>query len=224
MPQPPLPRVLLVEDDGHIADFIRLGLANSGFDVAVAADGQAALNDFQRQRPALVLLDLRLPLLSGDEVCRRIRGQSNVPILVLTARDEVAEKVRLLGLGADDYLVKPFEFQELLARAHALLRRVGHSPHGPLTFLDIELLPTTREVLRNGAPVTLTGKEFDLLQLFMSNPRTVLAKEMILERLWGESYTGDDNVVEVYVLHLRRKLGEPLVIQTVRGLGYSLRG
>jgi two-component system response regulator MprA len=216
--------VLIVEDDPLIVDFLKLGLRLEGFDVQAANDGKTAIQVFHQCQPALVILDLRLPQLSGEEVCKSIRAESNVPIMVLTAIDQVNEKVKLFELGADDYLVKPFNFDELLARIHALLRRTGASGRQQhLRFLDVEEWLDRREVLRAGLTIQLTAKEFDLLHLFMSNPHRVFSKEEILNVVWGYEYYGDSNIVEVYVGHLRRKLGDPVVIQTVHGVGYALR-
>jgi len=216
--------ILIIEDDPQIVDFLKLGLSHEGFEVEVANDGRTGIELFRQRQPALAILDLRLPDLDGGEVCQRLRAGSNVPILVLTARDQISEKVKLLTIGADDYMVKPFSFDELLARIHGLLRRIGASGKQQcLRFLDIEMRLDTREVLRAGVVIEFSAKEFDLLSLFMSNPHRVLAKEAILNKVWGYDYYGDSNIVEVYVSHLRRKLGDPVVIQTVRSAGYSLR-
>jgi two-component system response regulator MprA len=216
--------ILIIEDDPQIVDFLRLGLRHEKFEVVVANDGRKGIELFRQHQPALVILDLRLPDLDGGEVCQHLRAVSNVPILVLTARDLTSEKVKLLNIGADDYMVKPFRFDELLARIHALLRRAGApEKQQVLKFLDIEMMLDTREVLRAGVVIELTPKDFDLLRLFLSNPRQVLSKEAILNKVWGYDYYGDSNIVEVYVGRLRRKLGDPIVIQTVHGVGYSLR-
>jgi DNA-binding response OmpR family regulator len=168
-----------------------------------------------------------LPGLSGFEICKRVRARTDLPILILSARDQVIDKVGGLRLGADDYLTKPFAFEEFAARVVALLRRSGASPGRTLQHMDIALDAATREVHRNERPVQLTAKEFDLLHLLMQHPRQVLSKRQILETVWDDAYFGDANVVEVYVSHLRRKLngaGEPDPIQTVRGVGYRLGG
>jgi len=217
-------KILIIEDDPHTVGFLQLGLRQASFDVYVAADGRAGIELFCGHQPDLVLLDLMLPGLDGWEVCRRLRAHSDVPILVLTARDDVRDKVNLFALGADDYIVKPFSFDELLARIRVALRKRGRTNEiEEMTFSDIVLRVDTREVLRSGVTVQLTAKEFDLLRYFMSNPRRVLTKETILNQIWGYEYTGDSNIVEVYVGRLRRALGEPPVIHTVRGVGYSLR-
>jgi len=216
--------ILVIEDDPQIVDFLRLGLGHEKFEVVVANDGRKGIELFRQHQPALVILDLRLPDLDGGEVCQHLRAVSSVPILVLTARDLTSEKVKLLTIGADDYMVKPFSFDELLARIHALLRRTGApEKQQVLKFLDIEMMLDTREVLRAGVAMELTTKDFELLRLFLSNPRQVLSKEAILNKVWGYDYYGDSNIVEVYVGRLRRKLGDPVVIQTVHGAGYALR-
>jgi two-component system response regulator MprA len=216
--------ILIIEDDPQIVDFLRLGLGHEKFEVVVANDGRKGIELFRQHKPALVILDLRLPDLDGGEVCQHLRAVSSVPILVLTARDLTSEKVKLLTIGADDYMVKPFSFDELLARIHALLRRTGApEKQQVLKFLDIEMMLDTREVLRAGVVIELTTKDFELLRLFLSNPRQVLSKEAILNKVWGYDYYGDSNTVEVYVGRLRRKLGDPVVIQTVHGAGYALR-
>jgi two-component system response regulator MprA len=216
--------ILIIEDDPQIVDFLRLGLGHEKFEVVVANDGRKGIELFRQHKPALVILDLRLPDLDGGEVCQHLRAVSSVPILVLTARDLTSEKVKLLTIGADDYMVKPFSFDELLARIHALLRRTGApEKQQVLKFLDIEMMLDTREVLRAGVVIELTVKDFELLRLFLSNPRQVLSKEAILNKVWGYDYYGDSNTVEVYVGRLRRKLGDPVVIQTVHGAGYALR-
>jgi two-component system, OmpR family, response regulator MprA len=219
------PRVLVVDDERHIVDFVVMGLEGRGMEVKGALDGPAALKDLEGFRPDVVVLDLMLPGLSGLEVCRRTRAKSDVPILILSARDEVEDRVDGLNLGADDYLVKPFAFEELAARVIALLRRSGAPPGRVLRQADLELDQATREVRRSGHLIDLTAREFALLRYFMEHPRQVLSKNQLLEAVWGYDYVGDSNVVEAYVSYLRRKLnapGEPDLIQTVRGSGYRL--
>ena len=214
-----------MDDERHIVDFVVMGLEGRGMEVKGALDGPAALKDLEGFRPDVVVLDLMLPGLSGLEVCRRTRAKSDVPILILSARDEVEDRVDGLNLGADDYLVKPFAFEELAARVVALLRRSGASPGRVLRHADIELDQATREVRRSGHLIDLTAREFALLRYFMEHPRQVLSKNQLLEAVWGYDYVGDSNVVEAYVSYLRRKLnvpGEPDLIQTVRGSGYRL--
>ncbi|MDQ4084051.1 MAG: response regulator transcription factor [Actinomycetota bacterium] len=219
------PRVLVVDDERHIVDFVVMGLEGRGMEVKGALDGPAALKDLEGFRPDVVVLDLMLPGLSGLEVCRRTRAKSDVPILILSARDEVEDRVDGLNLGADDYLVKPFAFEELAARVVALLRRSGAPPGRVLRQADLELDQATREVRRSGHLIDLTAREFALLRYFMEHPRQVLSKNQLLEAVSGYDYVGDSNVVEAYVSYLRRKLnapGEPDLIQTVRGSGYRL--
>jgi two-component system response regulator MprA len=227
--------VLVVEDEPGIAGFVRRGLIFEGFAVDVAADGRAALAAIRDGQLDVVILDLMLPEVDGLEVCRRVRaaeaveGRRPVPILMLTARDAVSDRVTGLEAGADDYLVKPFAFDELLARVRALLRRAQpptNSASPTLRFADLSLDPVTRTVQRNDRPVPLTAREFELLTLFLRHPNQVLPRSVLMDRVWGGDYCGDSNVLEVFVANLRRALesnGEPRLIQTVRGVGYVLR-
>lgn len=217
--------VLVVEDEPGIADFVEVGLRHEGYDVIVAgtvADG-AALE--RRHRPDLVILDLGLPDGDGFDLLARIREGSDVPVVILTARGELDDRVRGLDLGADDYVAKPFHFAELLARVRAHLRRrapgEGERAARDLRCADLVLDPGAREVHRGDRRIELTAREFELLELFLRHPGEVLSKESILDRLWG--YAFDANLVEVYVGYLRRKLGMPPLIHTLRGAGYVLR-
>src|SRR5438552_5407084 len=215
--------VVVIDDEPGIIDFVELGLGHEGLNVVSAGDAATGLATVRRTKPQLVILDAGLPDADGFDLLRRIRADSDVPVIMLTARGDLDDRVRGLDLGADDYIAKPFHFAELLARVRAHLRRAGvtgtESP--TLRFDDLELDPRTHEVHRAGSPVSLTAREFELLELFMRHPREVLSKEAILDRLWG--YAFDDNLVEVYVGYLRRKLGHPILIQTLRGAGYALR-
>ncbi|MBI2953411.1 MAG: response regulator transcription factor [Chloroflexi bacterium] len=206
---------------------MKRGLAFAGYAIDVAADGESAISLARENAPDLVLLDVMLPRLDGIEVCRRLRaGDGDLPILMLTARGTVPDRVSGLDAGADDYLVKPFAFDELLARIRALLRRVKPNDEGSLSFADIRLDPSTREVERRGRKLTLTTKEFDLVEFFMRHPRQVLSRDVIFDRVWGSSFLGDSNIIDVHVMRLRSKLeagGEPRLIYTIRGAGYSLR-
>jgi two-component system response regulator MprA len=218
--------ILVVEDDHGIADTLRRGLIFEGYRVTVAYDGQAALASARDQPPDLVVLDWMLPGLDGLEVCKRLRAASDVPILMLTAKDSIPDRVEGLDAGADDYLVKPFAFDELLARVRALLRRAGPSQPEVLRFADLELDLGTRQAHRGDKTIELTAKEYELLELFMRNPRTVLTRDVIFDRVWGYDFGGESNIIEVYVRYLRRKIeadGLPRLIQTVRGMGYVLR-
>jgi two-component system response regulator MprA len=222
-------RVLIVDDDPKILSLLRRGLSFEGYQVTTAEDGPGALTAARDQPPDLVVLDVMMPGLDGLEVCRRLRaGSEGVPILMLTARDTVPDRVAGLDAGADDYLVKPFAFDELLARMRALLRRsrVEERESGVLRFADLELNPASREAFRGGQAIPLTAREFDLLELFLRNPRIVLTRETIFERVWGSDFLGETNVIDVHVKALRDKLeagGGGRVIQTVRGVGYALR-
>ena len=221
-------RILVVDDEPALRAALERALRLDGYDVALAEDGDAALRLVQRDAPELVVLDVLMPTLDGLAVCRRLRRAGDrTPVLMLTARDAVSDRVAGLDAGADDYLVKPFALEELLARVRALLRRtVNGDPHGVLRFADVSLDPATHEVRRGSREIELTRTEFLLLELFLLNPRQVLPRSLIFERVWGYDFGPSSNSLEVYVGYLRRKLGadgEPRVIQTVRGVGYVLR-
>jgi len=213
-------RVLVVEDDLRLAATLDRMLAAEGHDVEVAGDGNAALQR-ARERPFdLVVLDIMLPGLDGISVCRRLRSTGSMPILLLTALGGTAERVRGLDSGADDYLVKPFAYEELMARVRALLRRAAPPDH--LRFGDLRVEPGSHAAWRGDRPIDLTQTEFDLLQHFMRHPRQVLSREQLIDAVWkGEAES--DNVVAVYVGYLRQKLGHPPLLHTVRGAGYALR-
>jgi two-component system, OmpR family, response regulator MprA len=220
------PRVLVVEDDAEIAGALRRSLGMEGYDVRLAGDGEAALTEASVFAPDAVVLDLGLPLLDGVEVCRRLRREGDVPILMLTARDTLDDRVEGLDSGADDYLVKPFERDELLARLRALLRR--RPPRGSAFFVvgDLRLNPDTREVYRGDRALDLTAREFELLEYLMRNERLVVSRERLLEEVWDYHPFAETNTVDVFVSTLRRKLeegGAPRVLHTVRGSGYVLR-
>jgi DNA-binding response OmpR family regulator len=219
------PTVLIVDDEAQIIDFLQMGFSYEGFRVLVATNGPDAIREAIASEPDIIILDIMLPGLSGLEVTRQLRRTRNVPIIMLTARDEIDDLVAGLNTGADDYVTKPFAFRELMARTRALLRRNGNNTADTLLFHDITLDRGTRVVTRNNQPVELTPREFDLLELFLMNPRQVLSRDVILSRVWGYDYGGDDNIIEVYIRHLREKLHDnpPQLIQTVRGIGYSLR-
>jgi DNA-binding response OmpR family regulator len=219
-------RILVVEDEEAIVDFVEMGLRYEGFDVDVAKDGSGALTAFGQRRPDLVVLDLNLPGLDGLEVCRQIRRRSDVPIIMLTARAEVDERVEGLEAGADDYLPKPFKFKELLARVRAVLRRKTSEAERVLRFGLLSLNRDTREVFVDGRPAQLTPREFELLETFMLHPRQVMTRDVLLDRVWGTDYLGDGNLIEVHVSALREKLGDRQrqLIRTVHGLGYALSG
>ena len=214
------PRVLVVEDDAEIGGALRRSLRLEGYDVRLAEDGVAALEESALFEPDAVVLDLGLPRLDGIEVCRRLRDTSDVPILMLTARDSLDSRVEGLDTGADDYLVKPFERQELLARLRALLRRRPPRGSAFLVVGDLRLNPDTREVLRGDRPLDLTSREFELLEYLMRNERLVVTREALLEQVWGYQVLVETNTVDVFISNLRRKLeagGEPRVLHTVRG-------
>lgn len=220
-------RILVIEDEQNIAQVIERGLIFEGFRVDVAHDGRKGLAIARDNPPDLVILDWMLPGMDGIEVCKRLRNASNVPILMLTAKDAVQDRVAGLDAGADDYLVKPFEFDELMARIRALFRRstVTSKPE-ILRFADLELDTGTHRAVRNGRPIDLTAKEYELLELFMRHPRQVLTRETIFDRVWNYDFGGESNIIEVYVRYLRQKTeaaGEPRLLHTVRGVGYVLR-
>ncbi len=216
----------MIEDDQRIAQMIQRGLAFEGYRVDVAYDGQVGLDKAREAMPDLVVLDLMLPTLDGFEVCRRLRAAGNVPILMLTAKDTVADRVRGLDAGADDYLVKPFDLDELSARVRALLRRAQPSTPEVLHFADLMLDTGTRQARRGNRQIELTGKQYELLELFMRHPRQVLTRDQIFDRVWGYDFGGESNIIEVYIRYLRQKVeadSEPRLLHTVRGVGYVLR-
>lgn len=224
------PRVLVVDDDRAVRDSLRRSLEFNGYDVALAADGAEGLAAVGAQHPDVVVIDVMMPRLDGIETTRALRGAGNdVPILVLTARDAVGDRVEGLDAGADDYLTKPFALEELLARLRALLRRVvpdGDTDGEVLSFADLRMDVASRDVSRGGRPIELTRTEFTLLEMFLRRPRRVLDRSFILEEVWGYDFPTSANSLEVYVGYLRRKTeaeGEPRLIQTVRGVGYVLK-
>ena len=218
-------RILLVDDDLQILPLLQRGLAFEGFEVYTATDGESGLAAAKQHQPHLVLLDIAMPGPNGFEVCRRLRLQEDIAIIMLTARDEVMDKVNALNLGADDYVPKPFAFDELLARIRAVLRR--HRVGGePLVYANLEINQATREVRRGDLVVELTTQEYNLLLFFMRHPRQVLNREQIMEHVWGYNTEVDTHVLEVYIGHLRQKLeaqGGTRLLQTIRGYGYALR-
>lgn len=224
-------RILVVDDDPRIVAMLRRGLTFEGYEVDTAADGAEALTRVREAAPDLIVLDLMMPRVDGIEVCRRLRAaDESVLVLMLTARDMPGDRVHGLDAGADDYVVKPFEFDELLARVRALLRRSrpagGTTGRERLRFGDIEMHIGGRETTRGERVIPLTAREFDLLEFFLRNPRIVLTRDTIFERVWGSDFLGETNVIDVHVKALRDKLevtGGPRVIQTVRGVGYALR-
>ena len=220
--------VLIIDDDPRITALLKRALNYEGYPATVAGDGAGGLERALRENPDLVVLDIMMPGLDGWEVCRRIRAEKDIPVLMLTARDEVADRVKGLDLGADDYLVKPFALEEFLARVRALLRRRKATAEGGrrLCFADLALDTGTREVFRGSREISLTAREFDLLLLFMDNPRQVLTRDLLMERVWGYDFSGESNVLEVYVGMIRQKLeeaGEKRLVHTVRGVGYVLK-
>jgi two-component system, OmpR family, response regulator MprA len=220
------PRVLVVEDDEDIAQVLQRSLRLEGYDVRIADDGEQALDHAAAFHPDLVILDLGLPKLDGIEVARRLRSADDVPILMLTARDAVEARVEGLDSGADDYLVKPFERQELLARLRALLRRRPPRGSASLVVGDLALNPDTHEVSRSERQIELTQREFELLEYLMRNERIVVARQRLLEEVWGYDPFATTNTIEVFVSNLRRKLeaaGEARLLHTIRGAGYVLR-
>jgi len=219
-------RILVVDDDPGIISFLRRGLLFEGYSVETASDGNQALNQIRNAEPDLVILDVMMPGMDGTEVSKRIRQASNIPILMLTARGTLADKISGLNSGADDYLVKPFEFDELLARINALLRRSKPDNKEILIFQDLSLNTLTHEVKRGNTLIELTAQEFDLLELLIRHPRQVLTREQIYTKVWGYDFEGESNVIEVYIRYLRTKLepeGMPKLIHTVRGVGYVLK-
>jgi DNA-binding response OmpR family regulator len=220
-------KILVVEDEAKLAQFIELELKYEGYEVKVATDGLSGLTTAREANPDLIVLDWMLPGISGLEICRRLRDTGNkVPVILLTAKDDVCDRVAGLDAGADDYMVKPFSVEELLARVRAHLRRNQEDDPHQLQFADLKLNRSTREIYRGDRAIELTAKEFDLLEYLLSHPRQVLTRDQILERVWGYDFMGDSNIIEVYIRYLRLKLEaeqETRLIQTVRGVGYVLR-
>ncbi|NJK39239.1 MAG: response regulator transcription factor [Oscillatoriales cyanobacterium RM2_1_1] len=220
-------RILLVEDEAALAQFLKQELTYEGYEVAVEQDGMGGLVAARESNPDLLILDWMLPRLSGVEICRRLRSShSTVPIILLTAKDEVGDRVSGLDSGADDYIVKPFSLEEFLARVRAHVRRLQDPNPDILQFDDLTLNRRTREVHRASRGIELTAKEFDLLEYLISHPRQVLTRDQILEKVWGYDFMGDSNIIEVYIRYLRLKLEakrETRLIHTVRSVGYVLR-
>jgi len=216
-------RVLIADDDPKILAMLARGLRHAGFEVLEAADGGTALGVALSALPDLVVLDVGMPVLDGVEVCRQLRATSSVPVLMLTARGEVDDRVAGLRGGADDYLVKPFAFEELVARLEGLARRTGLEAAKTLTFADVTLDVGARSARRGGRELGLTRLEFDLLELLLRHPRQVLATSTVWERVWGDDLSGQSNSLAVTIGTLRRKLGEPAVFESVRGIGYRMR-
>jgi two-component system, OmpR family, response regulator MprA len=221
-------KILVVDDERAVRESLRRALELEGYEIELAEDGQEALRVLElHAQPDAVILDVLMPGVDGLEVCRRLRrGGNRVPVLMLTARAEIESRVAGLDAGADDYVPKPFALAELLARLRALLRRTTNGTGEALRFADLELDPGTREVRRAGAPIELTRTEFSLLELFLRNPRQVLTRSIIFERVWGYDFGLGSNSLDVYIGYLRRKTeadGNPRLIQTIRGVGYALR-
>ena len=219
-------RILVVDDEPAVRESLASSLAFEEYAVVTAADGVAALDELDRTRPDLAILDVLMPRMDGLTACRRLRARGDtLPVLMLTARDTVGDRVTGLDAGADDYLVKPFELDELLARVRALLRRSLTTTQGAevLEYAGLRMNTLTREVTRDGRVLDLTRTEYTLLELFLTHPRQVLTREQILKTVWGFDFEPSSNSLDVYVMYLRRKTGEPRLINTVRGVGYVLR-
>lgn len=219
-------KILVVEDEERIRNFLHRGLSLDGYTVESAADGQTGLHVAQEFNPDLVMLDVMLPGIDGLEVCRRLRESSNVPVLMLTAKESIEDRVAGLDAGADDYLIKPFALDELLARVRALLRRAPAAPPQVYTFGNLELDTGTRQGRRGEFNFDLTIKEYELLELFIMNPRRVLTRDVIYDKVWGYDFGRESNIIEVYVRYLRQKTEQgdmSRLIHTVRGVGYVMR-
>lgn len=219
-------RILVVDDDKNITSLLKRALSYEGYDVDIAYSGPAGLSAARELHPDVIILDIMLPGIDGLEVCQRLRANGDVPILMLTAKDEIADRVKGLDCGADDYLVKPFALEELLARVRAMIRRRETESSNVLSYADLCLDLATREAFRGDRVVELTTKEFELLAFFLKHPRQVLTRDVILQRVWGFDFDGESHVLEVYVGYLRQKLeagGESRLIHTVRHAGYALR-
>lgn len=219
-------RVLIIEDDPAIVKVLERSLKYEGYQVFSALDGENGLESARINKPDLIVLDWMLPGMDGLEVCERLRTRGSIPILILTAKDTTQDRVHGLDAGADDYMVKPFELEELLARIRALLRRTTQDRAKVLSFGDLTLDTSTRQAMRKMHMINLTAKEYDLLELFMRHPRQVLTREVIFDRVWGYDFGGESNVLDVYIRYLRQKMeseGESRLIHTVRGVGYVMR-
>jgi two-component system response regulator MprA len=219
-------RILIIEDDQAILKLLQRGLAYEGYTVDTALDGRSGLNLARDHQPDLVILDWMLPGMDGLEVCHRLRTGGEVPILMLTAKDTIEDRVQGLDAGADDYMVKPFNLDELLARVRALLRRTQPERIPVLKFADLTLDTGSRQASRGSRLIPLTAKEYELLELFLRHPKQVLTREVIFDRVWGYDFGGESNVLEVYIRYLRQKLeadSEQRLIHTVRGVGYVMR-
>ncbi len=220
-------KILLIEDDIRLAQFIEMELTCEGYQVSMAHNGLDGLTQARQTQPDLVVLDWMMPGLSGVEICRRLRATgSKVPIILVTAKDEISDRVAGLDAGADDYVIKPFSIEEMLARIRSNLRRTKAEDSDTLQFEDLSLNLRTREILRAGKAIELTVREFELLEYLMTHPQQVMTRDQILENVWGYDFGGDSNVIEVYVRTLRQKLeidDTCRLIQTVRGIGYVLR-
>ena len=220
-------KILVVDDERAVRESLRRALELEGYQIDLAVDGREALAVLEQAQPDMLILDVLMPGVDGLEVCRRLRRAGNrLPVLMLTARDAVENRVAGLDAGADDYVTKPFALEELLARVRALLRRTTNGTGEVLRFADLELNQGTREVRRGGELIELTRTEFSLLELFLTNPRQVLTRSIIFERVWGYDFGFASNSLDVYIGYLRRKTeagGRPRLIQTVRGVGYALR-
>ena len=224
-------KILVVDDEPHIVELVRYNLLQEGFEVLTAHDGDEALTKTRQGHPDLIVLDIMLPYVDGLEVCRQIRRESGVPIIMLTAKDGELERVVGLELGADDYVTKPFSPRELVARVRAILRRTAPAPDGstePLAIGGLALDPATHEASLNSRPVDLTAKEFDLLKLLMSHPNRVFTRDFLLEHIWGYDYYGSTRTVDMHISRLREKIEDdpasPRFIITVRGVGYKFKG
>ena len=224
-------KIVVVDDDEKITALLKRSLIFEGYEVTTASNGLEGLKLLLTADPDLLILDVMMPYVDGWEVCRRVReGGSSVPILMLTAKDDITDRVKGLDTGADDYLVKPFALEELLARVRALLRRKSdklEEASSKIVYEDLALDQDSREAIRGGRRIELTAKEYDLMLLFIQNPRRVLTRDSIMEKIWGYDFSGESNVLEVYIAMLRQKLeegGAKRIIQTVRGTGYVLRG
>jgi len=219
-------RVLVVEDEHNIADFIRRGLTYQGYEVEVAHSGEQALRTAQDNLPDLVILDLMLPDIDGVEVCQRLRSADDLPIIMLTARDAVSDKIEGLEAGADDYMTKPFEFPELLARVRVALRRRAPSSKEEIKVDDLSVRPASREVSRGSREINLTAREFELLEYLARHAGQVVTKETLFERVWGYDFDVESDAIKVYISYLRKKLnaqGERDLIHAIRGVGYVLK-
>lgn len=219
-------KILIVEDEENISDFLKMELEYEGYDVNIKSDGREGLNDVLENQYDLIILDIMLPSMNGFEICRRLKREKNTPVIMLSAKDSVMDKVNGLNIGADDYLAKPFAIEELIARIEVVFRREENKPHSEIYFKDLLINKDLRVLYKNGEEITLTNKEYELLMLLINNKNKVLSRDEILNEIWGYDYEPETNITDVYIRYLRTKLDskdKEKYIQTIRSVGYVMK-